>query len=654
MPKSIATTLAYRPEIDGLRALAVIVVILFHVGLGCPGGYVGVDIFFVISGFLITSLLLKAFDAGTFTFVGFYERRARRILPASFVVTLIVLAVGYFRLLPLDLEELGYSAIAHALFGANFFFYSVASNYFAPGAAGMPLLHMWSLAVEEQFYFLFPLLLFACYRYDRFRSRRAIRVMLCTLFIASLGLSVAVLRVNPSAAFFMLPTRGWELMTGAILAVMPTRNASRITREFTSLVGLAGMLLPVFLYSAATPFPGIAALPPCLGAALFIWSCGGRANENTIPFHQAVIGRLFASPVSVFIGTISYSLYLCHWPILVLGKYWKLTPLTMTDRLVIVVCSFVAAIVLWLIVERPFRQRRVGGTRRSMFVAAAGGIIAVLAIGIVFKVKDGLPSRFSPEVNALDDVRRFHPRVRGMVTADIANDRLTPFGDPTPGLPVSLLVWGDSHASAALPAFDEVCKEHHLSGRIATHSSTPPLLDFFISSSTGLGDDTIKFNHAVIDYVARNRIKTVVLIDYWTRDVHYDPDALDRALGRTIAALNKLGVHVYVMLQVPSYEVEVPKALAYEAIHNRQVNAWRETLKQHEANQAVMYRLAKKYESPDCTFIDPAPSFLLNGETYVSVINHGRSIYRDEHHLSLWGARKMLEPFLEKTIFAAQ
>lgn len=649
-----ASALRYRPEIDGLRALAVISVVLFHAGLACPGGYVGVDIFFVISGFLITSLLLRDFEAGTFSLGAFYERRARRILPASLTVTAVVLAAGYFRLLPLDLQELGYSAVAHVLCVANFFFYSRASNYFAPSTAGMPLLHMWSLAVEEQFYVLFPLLLWGCFRSRRFRRRRrAIGVMLILLLLVSLSLSAYGIRRDASATFFLLPTRAWELMVGGVLALLPRSSASRWRREGVSWIGLAGMLAPVFLYTDSTPFPGPAALPPCLGAALFIWA-NGPAADGASPGakgRSTWAGRVLASPGPVFIGAISYSLYLWHWPVLVLAKYWKLVPLTTREAWTAVAISFVAAVASWALIERPFRRRVVCQARWSLFTTAGVAMALLLTVGGYYKYKSGLPARYSDRVNELDDVRRYPMHFRQVQIEDVKQDRLTRVGDPKVEAAPSFLLWGDSHAAAAMPAFQDMCRAHGIVGRAATHSSTPPLVDYDLNMPTGLGRAMPVYNQAVVDYVARERIKNVILVNFWLRDEAYNPEKLDAALGKTIAALRAAGAVTYVMLQVPYYPIEVPKALAYEAIHHRVSPAWRKTLADHHHDQAAMYALAKKYESSDCHFIDPAPAFNLHDGDYLSVANHGHSLYRDGHHLTAWGAEKVLEPFLEKSLY---
>ena len=265
---------AYRPEIDGLRALAILPVVLFHLHVaGFAGGYVGVDVFFVISGYLITSLIQQELDRGEFSFVRFWERRARRILPALTVVVLFSLAAGWFILTPTDLDNLGASAFAQSLFGSNVLFW-LQAGYFEPGAGSKPLLHSWSLAVEEQFYLCFPFMLVLLGMVGRISRVRLIAGFL----LLSLVLSVYGVADHPTAAFYLLPTRAWELLLGAVLALAPGL-ASRVSsadrwNEILSWLGLAAIAVAVFGYHAETPFPGLAALLPCLGTAAII-----RTNE---------------------------------------------------------------------------------------------------------------------------------------------------------------------------------------------------------------------------------------------------------------------------------------------------------------------------------------------------------------------------------------
>src|SRR6056297_20083 len=352
----------YRADIDGLRALAVLPVLAFHAGLApFSGGFVGVDVFFVISGYLIAGLILPRIRAGRFSLLEFYERRARRLLPALFVVMAVSGALAAALFLPAELREFGQSAVAATLFASNVLF-SRETGYFETEAALKPLLHTWSLGVEEQFYLLFPLLLMAL------AARRAGRValvpVLAALALASLALAAWAVPRAPAFAFYLLPTRLWELMLGALLAVAPLPALRRrAVREAAAAAGLAAILWAMLRYSEATPFPGPAALLPCLGAALVIHA--GASGPT------AVSRALSLGPV-VFVGLISYALYLWHWPVLVFAEYAAVRELTTVETGAALALSGVLAALTWRFVERPFR-RPAGPIGRPARGAGAAG-----------------------------------------------------------------------------------------------------------------------------------------------------------------------------------------------------------------------------------------------------------------------------------------
>ncbi|MDB5325960.1 MAG: oatA 2 [Phycisphaerales bacterium] len=653
MATPIQTAVGYRPEIDGLRALAVSIVVLFHAGLGFPGGYVGVDVFFVISGFLITSLILKDLAARQFSIVGFYELRCRRIIPASVFVSLVVLAVATYVMLPLDLEWLGRSAIAHAACLANVFFYQQSTQYFGGEASTFPLLHMWSLAVEEQFYVLFPVLLIVCAKVARTRQRPAIVVMTAGLATVSFAASIWYTKSAPTAAFFLLPSRAWELLLGALLAMGPRPAASRAVREICSWMAVLAVALPAVLYGPKTAFPGLAALPPCLGAAMFIWSCRGRpvqSADDTAIFQQTWIGRVFSLPPFVFIGAISYSLYLWHWPALVLAKYWHVVPLPMAARLLMVALTVGLSAASWRWIERPFRRRTLGRSRSAIFAFTVVALASVAGLGSVFQAKAGLPKRFSTAVQDFDATRRELLIPSQLHNTNPQHDQLPMFGAGGKDAPIAALLWGDSHAAAALPAFDAIFKARGLSGRAAIRSSTAPLLDYVVSPTVGMGDRSPIYNKAVLDYIARHHIQTVYLTAFWTRDIENSPAKLIDAIGHTIDALRKLGVQIYILQQVPTYAFDIPVALSTESRRGQAIAGWRKTFDQHHAAQAVMYDLAARFTAPDCTFIDPATAFRQTDSKDLAVMDRGRSLYHDDNHLSRWGARRVLGPLLNKLI----
>ncbi|MEI7732725.1 MAG: acyltransferase [Verrucomicrobiota bacterium] len=389
----------YRPEVDGLRAIAVLAVVLFHSGLGLPGGYIGVDVFFVISGYLITSLIINDLQQGKFTLANFWERRARRIIPALVTVVLATLIAGWFLLLPKDYVALGKSAACQSVFGANIHFWlTPVGGYFTAGTADeMPLLHTWSLAVEEQFYMIVPLTLAAIFRFPGLRTRRMLLAIFSTGILASFLVSVYGVAHHRSAAFYLLPTRAWELLLGSALAIFPSSwiIRHRLTRESASYLGLAGILFACFFYTDTTPFPGLAALPPCLGTALIVWSNNRLAGDSP----PTSLGRFLATRAVVFVGLISYSLYLWHWPIFAFSKYYLAgEPCAFGYRIAMVALGLILAILSWRFIETPFRQKSVCGNRKSIFRFAVTALAISFAFGTAIFSLKGLPSRLPDNI----------------------------------------------------------------------------------------------------------------------------------------------------------------------------------------------------------------------------------------------------------------
>ena len=505
----------YRPDIDGLRALAILPVILFHADLGCPGGFVGVDIFFVISGFLITSLILKEINEDCFSLVTFWERRIRRILPALAVVVFATLVAGWFLFMPADFEVLGKSVIAQVTLLSNVFFYRqslVGGGYFAPVSDTKALLHTWSLAVEEQFYVLFPLLLILLGRQKRLSIAQAI----LWFGIGSLFLSVAGSYYRPGATFYLLPTRAWELMIGAFLATIPGRQL--LNPRINEAVGWSGLGLifySIFFYTRETRFPGLAAIPPCLGAALIIFSGGGINVKPTL------INRGLAWKPVVFIGLISYSLYLWHWPLLVFSKNYnyyhygtKTQSWQLRITLLMIGIALAAASLKWI--EAPFRKRILCPRRPQVFALAGCTMLTLLIFGTGVYLKHGVRSRISSKadifLNGKDDVA-----FRNNITPQqAAAGQFPELGAQSTNQPIQILLWGDSHAMHVASALDELCRRFSVRGVEATHSDTAPMLDYIQIEKYGLNENAPAFSQSVVEFIAKHHIKTVILGAVWS------------------------------------------------------------------------------------------------------------------------------------------
>ena len=376
----------HRDDIDGLRAIAVMPVLLYHFRTGLlPGGFTGVDIFFVISGFVIAGSIMSDIKAGTFSIANFYFKRVRRIFPALVTVVAATSVLAVFVLLPASLADYSRSLISVSTFLSNVYFWK-SSGYFAADSQTKPLLHTWSLSVEEQYYIVAPIAFFLIYRFGRQRWL----LFFVPSILLSLFAGIAAVFVGPTAGFYLLPTRAWELLLGAAIALSNRPAPARPwVREAMSGLGILLILLGMQTLSEADPFPGWNALFPCVGAGLLIQAALGTKNAADMP----IVNRLLARRPFVWIGLISYSLYLVHWPIAALSRYIALRDPTLGEAAAMASASILLAWLSWRFVERPFR--RLGFEQRTSVLT--GGLmvmvigVAIGALGIAVK---GLPQRF--------------------------------------------------------------------------------------------------------------------------------------------------------------------------------------------------------------------------------------------------------------------
>lgn len=426
----------YRPEIDGLRAVAVLPVILFHAGIGLfEGGYVGVDVFFVISGYLITSILIEDIVRGRFSLLRFYERRARRILPALFFVVACTVPFAILWMLPAQLRDYSQSLVAVSLFSSNFLFW-MESGYFEAGADLKPLLHTWSLAIEEQFYVIFPVLLFALWKL----GRSAMIWILALIAVISLGLAEWGWRDHPAANFFLAPGRVWELLAGSFCAFALHRRALP-GNDAAAALGLLAITVSVFLFDDTTPFPSLYTLLPVVGVLLIILF--GQQGTR-------VAALLSMKPI-VGIGLISYSAYLWHQPLFAFARIRSLTEPSLALMLGLAVVSLILAALSWRYVEQPFRagpNTRLT-TQSGVFATSIAGLVLIAGIGAWGHVNKGLPDRFSDHARAvlamntdqIDRTCHFDERKTWIVP------KLACF-HTVPNATGSVLVLGDSHVAA--------------------------------------------------------------------------------------------------------------------------------------------------------------------------------------------------------------
>ena len=515
----------YRPDVDGLRALAIIPVVLYHTDVpGVSGGYVGVDVFFVISGYLIGSIILSDIDAGRFSILRFYERRVRRILPALLVVLAATTLAAWAIMLPIEFARYPPSLAATVLFASNMLFWSRA-GYFAAPAETEPLLHTWSIAIEEQFYLFVPgLLILLC----RFAPRHLGR-WLPALALLSFLLCVALTRFRPEAAFYLLPTRAWELFVGLWLAAIPAAKVPQRGATTLAWSGLVAVAASVATFSPATPFPGYAALLPVAGTALILRFAPGTP-----------VARALGWGPLVFIGLISYSLYLWHWPLIAFGRILGVLDASALAKAAVIGLSFVIAIPSWYLIERPFREKRRIGRRRVFGFAAAGSAI-LLTVGFATHALDGWPQRFPARAVAMDRGRMDFSPYRAACHREAG---LTPIAHScTLGRGrASVAVWGDSHGVELSAALTEAGR----SVLTVTYSACPPALGFESPTSPQCDEHNLA---ALRFFETQPEIDTIILTAKWERWGSWP--GFNPGMEAVIRRLQRAGKNVLVIGPVP-------------------------------------------------------------------------------------------------------
>lgn len=642
-------TFRYRADIDGLRAVAVLGVVLFHAGLGVSGGFVGVDVFFVISGFLITSLILRDLSRGDFSIVNFWERRARRIFPALAVVVIVTFIAGWFLMLPFGYQVLGQSVVALTVFASNIQFWRT-SGYFDPASEENPLLHTWSLSVEEQFYLIVPLLLLLIFSLGR---QKWVGILLGAGILISLAGSELWLKRDPNGAFYLLPSRAWELGVGSLMALARPLGKAGL-RILFSWTGLALITYSFFAYDVTTAFPGVAAIPPVLGTALLIWS--GICRDEETKFSGA--NRLLATRGLVAIGLVSYSLYLWHWPFFAFHRYLFSHSPEIPLAIGYIVLALILSVLSLRFVEQPFRKRNLVSSRKSVFVLTLAISALIMVLGLNLWKTRGMPSRMPPNIVNYDAVEGDKPFPKSPITGHNAN-YFTLLGDRDK--PCRVLIWGDSHANVLLHLISRLCSEKQQSGIAVTRGGVAPVMNWSgHEASSGLHAVNVSHNNSVMGCIQKlsqsGELKHVILAFRWGYYLDTpcrragDPDPVDGfadALITTIQSLKELGVEVSVLLEVPVFEMHVPKAVALH--HWRGWPLPQLTKEQHLERQRAYAPLINRLrdETPNAHILDASP-FLLSEEGEVEFLSEENILlYRDEHHLTKTGTMR-LKPLFEK------
>lgn len=598
--------ITYRPDIDGLRALAILPVLWFHSDIrGVPGGFTGVDTFFVISGYLITLIIHREVSRRTFTFSHFYKRRLRRIAPAFLVVLSVVTVAAYMLLLPYELVEYAHSTIAAMSMVSNVYFWKTG-GYFTLSEAITPLLHTWSLGIEEQFYLLFPAAVIVAERL------RVVKPMVAILAVLSFGLSLIMTPRSPAAAFYLLPTRSWELMIGAALAVdliaVPKRHSG-----YAGICGIALLLISAFAISESDPFPSWRAIIPALGAALVIGSPP-----------LALAGRLLSHPALVYMGRRSYSLYLWHWPVFVFLRHLSAAS-SLTPALAIfgMGLSFALAEATYKLVEQPARHRSVPFSKVLLACGATAAIV-LLSVGLAL-IGRGVPERFAPPIVRMANGHTLHAPLARTCT-DIGFDAALERCHIGPPGNARLLLIGDSHAAAISEAVEIAT---HQPGLVLSMGSCAPAIGWIHPALRGRDPQTCReFKRRSLSRAEGDRsITTVVLSAYWASAERAGGQAFWPSVQRYADRLTSRGKRVIIVAGIPEPSVDVPWAAAIRLRFHRP------SLKLECASARVPLERV--------TIVDVAAGFCRHPVS---------ALFTDGNHISRFAGKAIIAPALQNAL----
>lgn len=635
----------YRREIDGLRAVAVLPVILFHAGISAfGGGFVGVDVFFVISGFLITTIIVSEFEKGSFSVARFYERRLRRIIPALFVVLAVCVPAAYILMSPSELKDFSQSLVSVPLFGSNVFFW-LKSDYFGPNAELFPLLHTWSLSVEEQFYLFFPLFLLFFLR----SGRRVAVWAVFSLLIASLALAQWAVSFFPVPSYFSLPTRGWELAIGAVAALVSLKKMDYVrgrTREALAFLGLASILASVFFFDKNTPFPSTYALLPTIGAVLIILF----AHAETI------VGRWLGSKILVGVGLISYSAYLWHQPLFAFARIHSNREPPAAVFSLLIAATMVLAYISWRFVEQPTRKAK--WNRATLFSGVAAGSLFFIFVGAAGHFTHGFSGwKLTREQASILNTASPSPKRAECHSGErhqiAPKDACEYFSGAA-----TWATFGDSHSVELAFALAKKLEMRDISLKHFSFSGCKP--SFGVAASQ---EPCSEWTKQAIDYIVKSREITTVVVSYrinaWLFGEHEGVyPLLPSAVGESqrmarwlsyvelVRVLAASGKKVFLVLQAPELPRPV-EALVFKAVGEANVTGvsmdWWE-------KRTRFLREHLKDIPNTVTVVDPSKLFCERETCYA--VRNGVSLYFDDDHMSVAGAElvagKIVEAFFNE------
>lgn len=604
----------YRAEIDGLRAFAVIPVILFHAGFKIfSGGFSGVDIFFVISGYLITLILIEDLENSQLSIINFYERRVRRILPALFFVMLCCIPFAWIWMSPFQLKEFSQSLVVVSLFASNIFFWR-ENNYFATGSEEKPLLHTWSLAVEEQYYMLFPVFLFFVWRFGK--NYAFLIIILFSVF--SFSLSEWGWRNQPIANFYLTPTRAWELLTGSITAFIVSKRGVQ-SNNILAIIGLLAIIFSIFFYSEKTPFPSFYSLVPVIGTALLILFAG----EKTLT------AKFLSNKIFVGIGLVSYSAYLWHQPLFAFARIVLIEPPPIWLMLSLSISSIALAFFSWKFIEKPFRGKsKKINSRIFIFSLSLCSLLLFIIIGLYGHFNNGFQNRFNRmligDTHHLEYFKYVDEKYpdcepknisdRALIWEGFLRCKQTKKGD------ASLILLGDSHAE-------------HLFLGLAENLPSKNIAFYILGGKPYIENE--KFNYIFDFLLSSKKPKKILLTMYYFHRLGRSNDLSD-GFENTIHALQEAGHEVALVGDIPAYKIQPEACLYFNDIN--QIEKYCNMKKEEFSSQESFYKntlinLSKKFSIKYYKISEP-----LCNKIKCSMLSGNTILYRDTHHLNIPGS----------------
>lgn len=655
----------YIAEIDGLRALAILAVIMFHAGTGASGGFVGVDIFFVISGYLITRQLSFIPSFSIRNVLAFWLRRIRRIVPALLAVSIFSFIISLLLLMPAEQREFSKSLLAAILFFANYHYAAIAGYFDTPSLA-KPLLHTWSLGLEIQFYLLMPI---ASAFLLRGKNRQL--PVLAVALILSLVLSAYDIGHGKSTiAFYGFPTRLWEFLTGSIVAVSNIRISKKYYLSYAiQISAIALAALPAFLYSRYTPFPGLYALAPCLGTAILI---AVFESESRGPA-RAIFGNRY----SIWLGKHSYSIYLWHWPLLVFASYILGRHTQSYEGILVLALAVLLSVPTLRYVETPFLEwkNKTPPDRKRLYLIMSAVFILCIVSALSSLASKGFTSRLSAAAEKYaagsTDVAPDAEHCHTISAARIANNEPCSLGTDHKKTVISprIVVWGDSHAHALYGLFDKMAQDRNIQGAHASRSACPPIMGVEVATHSDY--ECRDFNTNMVKYINEQNPQIVVLVAYWSLYADgFEPYSLDigapplliehigdvsdvdnsrklfrTKLEETIKSIARPGRRIWILEQFPESTSDIPQGLARAAMFPfLPENYLRPRAADVERRQAFVNSVFSDLGLKYGVNVLNTHAWLCHSD-WCRISEAGRSLYRDSNHLSNYGAMR-IEPVM--------